>query len=263
MASQSNYVAREAKADGSIHYTDEEHARWRVLMNRQQKQLDNYAAPVYLSALDHLQIPDDHIPQCSEVSVRLLEATGWQVVPVPALIDFPTFFDLLARKRFPAASFIRSQKDMDYLPEPDIFHEILGHTPLLTDPSYASFVEAYGKAGCRASEQERVWLARLFWFTVEFGLLQTDDGIKAFGAGILSSITELPYSVEDQEAERRPFDEVEILRTPYRIDQLQPVYYVLESFEQLLQLGRKDLIPLVNKARSMGLKSATLDREAS
>jgi len=263
MASQSNYTARASNTDGSIDYSDEEHARWQVLMNRQHKALESHAAPVYLDALERLQIPEDHIPQCSEVSEQLLDATGWQVVPVPALIDFPTFFDLLARKQFPAASFIRSQKDMDYLPEPDIFHEILGHTPLLTDPHYASFVEAYGKAGCRASEQERVWLARLFWFTVEFGLLQTNDGIKAFGAGIVSSITELPYSVDNPEVERRPFDEVDILRTPYRIDQLQPVYYLLESFEQLLQLGRKDLIPLVNKARSMGLRSATLDREAS
>ena len=263
MASQSNYIANSATTDGSIHYTDEEHARWQLLMQRQQKQLDTYAAPVYLSALDHLQIPEDHIPQCSEVSERLLDATGWQVVSVPALIDFPTFFDLLARKRFPAASFIRSQKDMDYLPEPDIFHEILGHTPLLTDPDYASFVEAYGKAGCQAGKEERVWLARLFWFTVEFGLLDTDDGIKAFGAGIVSSRTELPHSIEDQSIERRPFDEIDILRTPYRIEQLQPVYYVLESFEQLLRLGQKDLIPLVNRARSMGIKPSAFERKAS
>jgi phenylalanine-4-hydroxylase len=263
MASQSNYIAREANTDGSIYYTDEEHARWQLLRSRQQKQLESHAAPVYLSALDRLQITEDHIPQCSEVSERLLDATGWQVVPVPALIDFPTFFDLLARKRFPAASFIRSLKDMDYLPEPDIFHEILGHTPLLTDPDYASFVEAYGKAGCRASQAERVWLARLFWFTVEFGLLNTDDGIKAFGAGIVSSRTELPYSVEDPGVERRPFDEIDILRTPYRIDQLQPVYFVLDSFEQLLALGQKNLIPLVNRARSMGLKPSAFERKAS
>jgi phenylalanine-4-hydroxylase len=263
MASQSNYIARKANSDGSIHYTDEEHARWQLLRSRQQKHLDSYAAPVYLSALDQLEIPKDHIPQCSEVSKRLLDATGWQVVPVPALIDFPTFFDLLARKRFPAASFIRSEEDMDYLPEPDIFHEILGHTPLLADPQYASFVEAYGKAGCRASQEERVWLARLFWFTVEFGLLHTDDGIKAFGAGIVSSRTELPYSVEDPGVERRRFDEIDILRTPYRIDQLQPVYFVLDGFEQLLQLGQKDLIPMISEARLMGLKSPAFERKAS
>lgn len=263
MASHSNYVAREANANGSIHYTDDEHARWQVLMNRQQKQLDIYAAPVYLSALDHLQIPKDHIPQCSEVSERLLDATGWQVVPVPALIDFPTFFDLLARKRFPAASFIRSEEDLNYLPEPDIFHEILGHTPLLADSQYASFMEAYGKAGCEASKEERVWLARLFWFTVEFGLLNTARGLKAFGAGIVSSKTELPYSVEDPGVERRLFDEIDILRTPYRIDQLQPVYFVLDSFEQLLQLGQKDLIPMISTARSMGLRSPTFELKAS
>ena len=263
MASQSNYIAREANPNGSIHYTDEEHARWQILMKRQQKELKNYAAPVYLRALDRLQIPEDHIPQCSEVSERLLDATGWLIVPVPALIDFQMFFDLLANKRFPAASFIRAQKDMDYLPEPDIFHEILGHTPLLTDPNYAGFVEAYGKAGCRASKEERVWLARLFWFTVEFGLLDTDDGIKAFGAGIVSSRTELPYSVESPSVERRSFNEIDILRTPYRIDQLQPVYFVLDNFEQLLQLGQKDLIPMIKMAFSMGLRSPNFEREAS
>lgn len=263
MAKNSNYVAKEPDANGHVHYTDEEHARWQILMCQQQKELHTHAAQIYLEALDRLQIPDDHIPQCSEVSERLLDATGWRVVPVPALIDFSTFFDLLATKQFPAASFIRSQQEMDYLKEPDIFHEILGHTPLLTDPGYARFVQAYGEAGCRANKEERVWLARLFWFTVEFGLIHTDNGIKAFGAGIVSSKTELPYSVQDARVERRPFNEIDILRTPYRIDILQTVYFILESLEQLFELAQKDLIPLVNKARSLGLKPATFERCAA
>lgn len=261
MARNSAYIAKEVSTSGRIHYTEEEHARWQILMNQQQKELNTHAAPVYLKALDRLQIPEDHIPQCNEVSERLLDATGWRIVPVSALIDFSSFFDLLARKRFPAASFLRSQEEMDYLQEPDIFHEILGHAPLLTDPKYARFVEAYGKAGRQASKEDRVWLARLFWFTVEFGLLHTDDGIKAFGAGIVSSRAELPYAVVDPQVERCPFNEIEILRTPYRIDSLQQVYFVLDSFDQLLKLGQKDLISLVNKARSKGLKSPLFDLE--
>jgi phenylalanine-4-hydroxylase len=263
MAKLTNYVAKEPDANGHVHYTDEEHDRWQLLMRRQQEELRAHAAPVYLDALDRLQIPDEHIPQCDEISERLLDATGWRVVPVPALIEFSTFFDLLARKRFPAASFVRSQQEMDYLKEPDIFHEILGHTPLLTDPRYAAFVQAYGEAGCRATKEQRVWLARLFWFTVEFGLIHTDDGVKAFGAGIVSSKTELPYAVTNTQVQRRPFDEIDILCTPYRIDILQTVYFVLNDLEQLFELAHKDLIPLVNKARVLGLKPATFERRAA
>ncbi len=263
MTKQSNYVAKKPDANGHVHYSDEEHARWQLLMRRQQKELRTYAAPVYLETLDRMQIPHDHIPQCDEISERLLDATGWRVVPVPALIEFSTFFDLLARKRFPAASFIRSRQEMDYLKEPDIFHEILGHTPLLTDSRYAAFVQAYGEAGCRASKEQRVWLARLFWFTVEFGLIHTDDGVKAFGAGIVSSKTELPYAVTSTQVQRRPFNEIDILRTPYRIDILQTVYFVLNDLEQLFELAHKDLIPLVNKARVLGLKPATFERRAA
>ncbi len=225
--------------------------------------LPRYAAPVYLEALERLELPQDHIPQCREVSRCLLAASGWSVVPVPALIDFPTFFAMLARRQFPAASFIRSQQEMDYLQEPDIFHEILGHAPLLCDPDYADFVQAYGAAGCRASPREQVWLARLFWFTIEFGLLRTDVGIRAFGAGIVSSRSELTYALEDPVVERRAFDEITILRTPYRIDVLQPVYYVLENLEQLFQLTHKDLNSLVKKARALGLEPTHLGRQSA
>lgn len=225
--------------------------------------LPDYAAPFYLEALEHLGLPQDHIPQCHEVSRCLLETSGWCVVPVPALIDFSTFFSMLARRQFPAASFIRSQQEMDYLQEPDIFHEILGHAPLLTEPDYADFVQAYGMAGCRASPQEQVWLARLFWFTIEFGLIQTDLGIRAFGAGIVSSRSELTYALEDPVVEHRGFDEIDILRTPYRIDILQPVYYVLENIEQLFQLTHKDLNSLVRKARALGLEPARFDRQSA
>ncbi len=260
MARFSSYVAKQANADGFIRYTDEEHARWQTLMQRQYEVLPRYAAPVYLEALERLQIPQDHIPQCAEVSARLLESSGWRVVPVPALIDFAGFFEMLANRQFPAASFIRSAQEMDYLEEPDIFHEILGHAPLLSDPEYASFVQAYGAAGCRAKPEQRVWLARLFWFTVEFGLIQTDAGIRAFGAGIVSSRQELVYSVVDPGVERRTFDVIDILRTPYYIDILQPIYYVLESLDQLFELTQRDLIPLIKTARTLGLEALPCDR---
>ncbi len=260
---QSGYIAKQADANGIVPYTDAEHARWQTLMQSQLEVLPRYAAPVYLAALEQLGLPQDHIPQCREVSRCLFAASGWSVVPVPALIDFSTFFAMLARRQFPAASFIRSQREMDYLQEPDIFHEILGHAPLLSNPDYADFVQAYGAAGCRASPREQVWLARLFWFTIEFGLLQTDAGVRAFGAGIVSSRSELAYAVEDPAVERRAFDEIDILRTPYRIDILQPVYYVLENLDQLFQLTHKDLNSLVRKARAQGLESARFYRQSA
>ena len=257
MPFRSNSVARQPDPGGYIHYSDEEHARWQLLIEQQLPILEKYASRDYLNALEQLQLPQNHIPQCEEVSSRLQDATGWSIVPVPALIDFSTFFEMLARRQFPAASFIRSQQEMDYLQEPDIFHEILGHAPLLLDESYARFVQAYGEAGCRASREERVWLARLFWFTVEFGLLRSENSLKAFGAGIVSSKLELPCSIEDKTVERRPFEIIDILCTPYRIDILQPVYFVLESFEQLFELANQDLIALVRKASRIGLKPAT------
>ncbi len=256
MGISSNYVARLPDSGGYIHYSAEEHARWQLLIEQQLPMLDKYASCEYLDALERLQLARNQIPQCDEVSSRLQDATGWRVVPVPALIDFSTFFEMLASRQFPAASFIRSQQEMDYLQEPDIFHEILGHAPLLLDDSYAGFVRAYGEAGCRASREERVWLARLFWFTVEFGLLRTENSLKAFGAGIVSSKLELPCSIEDKTVERRPFEIIDILCTPYRIDILQPVYFVLESLEQLFELANQDLVALVRKARAIGLRPA-------
>ncbi len=257
MVKCSNYFARQPGLDNHIHYTDEENCRWQFLFERQLPLLEEYAAPAYLEALEQLQLPRDHIPQCEEVSSHLLKATDWCIVPVPALIDYSTFFEMLSRRQFPAASFIRSNLELDYLQEPDIFHEVLGHAPLLLNESYAEFVQAYGQAGCRASNEEKVWLARLFWFTVEFGLLRTENSLTAFGAGIVSSKSELPYSIECENVERRTFEIIDILRTPYRIDILQRVYFVLESLEQLFEIANRDLIALIKKARTIGLKSTT------
>jgi phenylalanine-4-hydroxylase len=204
-----------------------------------------------------MDFPRDRIPQLHEVSERLLDHTGWSVAPVPALIDFTSFFELLANRRFPAATFIRRREDMDYLQEPDIFHEIFGHTPLLTDYRFAAFTEAYGKAGLAADKKDHAMLARLFWFTVEFGLIDTAEGLRSYGAGIVSSPGELEYALESGIPERRPFDALDALRTPYRIDIYQTVYFRLDSFDTLFELAQMDLIPLIGQARRLGMHAPT------
>jgi phenylalanine-4-hydroxylase len=190
------------------------------------------------------------VPQCEEVSRVLRECTGWEVAPVPALINFTDFFNLLANKRFPAASFIRTREEMEYLQEPDIFHEIFGHTPLLTDPRFAAFTHAYGKAGAAARKEDRPMLARLYWFTVEFGLIHRPRrGLRTYGAGVVSSIGETVYALDSEEPQRKPFDPMDVLRTPYRIDIFQPIYFVIESFDTLFEVAQMDLLALIEKAR--------------
>jgi phenylalanine-4-hydroxylase len=246
------YTAKTPDADGIIHYTDSENAVWHELITRQKQVLPGRACRAFIDALDVLDLPDDRVPQCPEVSAVLRECTGWGVTPVPALIPLDEFFSLLANRHFPAASFIRAPEELDYLEEPDIFHEIFGHTPHLTDRRFAAFTEAYGKAGLEASDPDREMLARLYWFTVEFGLVRTDEGIRSYGAGICSSPGETRYAVESDEPERVPFDPIEALRTPYRIDIYQPLYFVLESFDQLFDLAKSDLGAMIREARRLG-----------
>ncbi len=259
MAKASTYTAKAPDANGDIRYTDEEHAVWADLIVPQRERVRRFACREYNEALARLDLPDDRIPQCREVSAVLLDYTGWRVVPVPALIDFGEFFRLLADRQFPAASFIRRREDMGYLQEPDIFHEIFGHAPLLTDPRYAAFVEAYGKTGLAAADKDRVWLARLFWFTVEFGLLARDDAVQVYGAGIVSSSDEIGYAVDSPAVERRPLDMIDVLRTPYRIDILQTVYFTIESLSELYDLADRDLIGDIRRAQSLGLKQPTYE----
>jgi phenylalanine-4-hydroxylase len=172
---------------------------------------------------------------------------------VPSLINFDEFFRLLANKQFPVETFIRSREEFDYLQEPDIFHEIFGHCPLLTNPAFAHFTHTYGKLGYAASKEDRVYLARLYWFTVEFGLLNTPKGMRIYGGGILSSPGETVYSVESEQAERAPLDPIEVVRTPYRIDIMQPIYYVLPSFNSLYELAELDMMSVVEQAKKLGL----------
>lgn len=257
MAKSTNYIARRPDANGIIHYSDEENGVWCDLISGQLPMLEGKVCQAYIDALDLLSFPRDRIPQLHEVSAVLLEHTGWSVTAVPALIDFTSFFELLASRQFPAATFIRRPEDIGYLQEPDIFHEIFGHTPLLTDYRFAAFTEAYGKAGLAADKSDHAMLARLFWFTVEFGLINTTNGLRSYGAGIVSSPDELVYALESERPERRPFDVVEALRTPYRIDIYQTVYYILESFDTLFELAQMDLAPFITQARELGMHAPT------
>ncbi|WP_108500557.1 phenylalanine 4-monooxygenase [Paracoccus indicus] len=252
MPKSTEYDAKHADMDGFIAYDAEEDAVWRDLYAQQMPAVRRHMATPYLRGLDLLQMPTDRVPQCPDISARLGALTGWRVEPVPALIGFGRFFGMLADKAFPAASFIRKRKHFDYIEEPDIFHEIFGHTPLLTDPAFAAFSQAIGQAGTQCDKADYAWLIRLYWFSIEFGLMRQDGELKALGSGLASSVTELPWSLSGQ-PELRPFDVIDILRTPYRIDIHQPVYFVIEDLDDLFAAARRDLLADIAHARSLGL----------
>jgi phenylalanine-4-hydroxylase len=249
----SKYVSRQPDENGHIPYSGKEDAIWRDLITRQIPLLPGRACKPWIDAMHEMNFPMDRVPQLGEVSAVLQKHTGWSVAPVPALIGFTEFFELLASKRFPVATFIRTREDFDYIQEPDIFHEVFGHTPPLTDHRFATFCEAYGNAGLAAEPEDHVMLARLFWFTVEFGLVNTDEGIRAYGSGIMSSPGELEYAVESDKPQRKPFEPVDVLRTPYRIDIFQPIYFVIDSFDTLFHLAQEDLVAYIHEARRLGM----------
>lgn len=250
---ESKYVSKQPDGEGIIHWTAEENQIWQDLVARQLEIIPGKACDEYMEGLRLLDMPNDRIPQLHEINKVLQETTGWQVAQVPALIPFDEFFRLLANKQFPVATFIRSREEFDYLQEPDIFHEIFGHCPLLTNPAFAHFTHQYGKLGYAASPKERVYLARLYWFTVEFGLLNTADGLRIYGGGILSSPGETRYALESDKPERNPLRPLDALRTPYRIDIMQPVYYTLDSVDQLFEIADMDMMALVEEAMELGL----------
>jgi len=252
MPKSSKYEAKIVDDQGFINYSEQEDEVWATLYERQLALLPGRICTPFLDGLEQLQLPTDRVPQAKTLSERLMQLTGWSIEPVPALINFDRFFALLAAKRFPAASFIRTKEDMDYLQEPDIFHEIFGHVTMLTHQAFADFTESYGKAGLAASPKERVMLARLYWFTVEFGLIQSPEGVRICGGGIASSPGETLHAMESDAPIRRPFDPIEALRTPYRIDIYQSVYYILDRMEDLFDLAQSDLLALIRKAKALG-----------
>ena len=233
----SKYVAKQPDEHGIIAYTDTENATWQKLIERQMEVIQQRACDEFISGLQCLNMSHRSIPQCSEINNALGKATNWSVEPVAALIPVDYFFTLLSKRKFPAATFIRVPEELDYLQEPDIFHEFFGHCPLLTDPVYADFMHKFGVVALRANAVQREYLARLYWFTVEFGLMQTPEGLRNYGGGILSSKQETISAIESVEPERRALGNcIQALRTPYRTDIVQTIYYTIESFEELYRL---------------------------
>ena len=226
-------------------YTDVEHQTWVTLYERQMKILPGRAADVFLKGLDALDLHGSGIPDFREMNPKLEALTGWTVVCVPGLVPDEVFFDHLANRRFPSGQFIRKPDQLDYLQEPDIFHDVFGHVPMLTDPTFADYMEAYGKGGQRAASLGMLPnLARLYWYTVEFGLMETPEGRRIYGAGIVSSSTESKFSLGDPSPNRLGFDLERVMRTLYRIDDFQQVYFVIPSIEQLREVTLQDFGPV-------------------
>lgn len=217
-------------------YTDTEHKTWDTLYARLMEVLPNRAAPEFLKGLDALNLNRGGIPNFEDMSDELEALTGWRVVAVPGLVPDDVFFDHLANRRFPAGNFIRKPDQLDYIQEPDVFHDVFGHVPMLTNPIFADYMEAYGKGGLRSLRHASLKnLAALYWYTVEFGLIQTDQGLRIYGAGIVSSPAETKFSLEDPSPNRIGFDLERLMRTDYRIDDFQQTYFVINSYDQLFR----------------------------
>lgn len=227
-------------------YTAAEHAMWDALFARQVALLPGRAVPEFIAGLDMLRMDEGGIPRFDALSERLMKATGWQVVAVPGLVPDEVFFDHLANRRFVAGRFIRAPGQEDYLQEPDVFHDVFGHVPMLAHSVFADYMQAYGAGGLRAAGLGALTnLARLYWYTVEFGLIRNDDGLRIYGAGIVSSRTESIFALEDASPHRIAFDMARVMQTDYRIDDFQQSYFVISSFDDLLrQTVETDFAPL-------------------
>jgi phenylalanine-4-hydroxylase len=229
-------------------YSAVEHDRWNRLFRRSLAALQNRACDEYLAMVEALSLSEGGIPDMEKLNDRLEKITGWRVVPVIELVPDDVFFNHLANRRFPAGAFIRPEEQLDYLQEPDIFHDIFGHVPLLANPVFADFMVAYGKGGQRAMQLGQLAnLARLYWYTVEFGLIRTAAGLRIFGAGILSSVAESVFALESTSPNRIAFDLGRVMRTKYAIDDFQQTYFVIESFEKLLAACYQDFAPLYER----------------
>lgn len=227
-------------------YSAQEHAIWDQLFERQSRMLGSRVVSEFMDGLDILRMTRPGIPNFDELSERLMKATGWQVVAVPGLVPDDVFFEHLANRRFVAGRFIRTAEQIDYLQEPDIFHDVFGHVPLLANPVFADYMQAYGQGGLRADGLGAIQrLARLYWYTVEFGLIRQGDTLKIYGAGIVSSYGESVFALDDASPNRLGFDLRRLMRTNYRIDDYQQSYFVIDSFEDLLrQTVETDFAPL-------------------
>jgi phenylalanine-4-hydroxylase len=255
-----------AAADWTIdqgweNYSQAEHDVWITLYERQTTLLPGRACDAFLRGLDALDLHRSGIPDFRRINEELQRLTGWSVVAVPGLVPDDVFFDHLANRRFPAGQFIRKPDQLDYLQEPDVFHDVFGHVPMLTDPVFADYMQAYGQGGRRALSLGRLAnLARLYWYTVEFGLMETPAGLRIYGAGIVSSRAESIFALDDPSPNRLGFDLERVMRTPYRIDDFQQVYFVIPSIQTLQEVTLRDFGPLYDRlagASDLGIAEIT------
>ncbi|MBI4068491.1 phenylalanine 4-monooxygenase [Candidatus Kaiserbacteria bacterium] len=231
-------------------YTDAEHDRWRRMFECQQEILEDRACTQFLNGLEELGVMARQIPDFKKLNAVLFAKTGWKVVAVPGLVDDAIFFEHLAKREFPATCFIRREDQLEYIQEPDIFHDVYGHVPMLVDPIFADYMQAYGKGGLRALDSGMLpHLARLYWYTVEFGLIQTSQGLRIYGSGIVSSKKESIYALGSTRPRRMRFDLVRVMKTRYRIDNLQKIYFIIRSIEELMEITLRDFGPIYAELR--------------
>jgi len=232
-------------------YSADEHAIWDTLYKRQIKTLQGRAHNAFYEGLTALDLGSGGIPDFAVINKKLHGLTGWTVVAVPHLVPDDVFFDHLANRRFPAGRFIRGREQMDYIQEPDVFHDVFGHVPMLAQPIFADYMQAYGQGGLRSLEFDCLKnLARLYWYTVEYGLIDTPDGLRIYGAGIVSSNTESQFAVESPSPNRINFDLERVMKTDYRIDDFQQSYFVINDFSELFDMTQRDFAPLYTRLHS-------------
>jgi phenylalanine-4-hydroxylase len=229
-------------------YTPAQHAVWNTLFERQLKLLAGRACDEFVAGMRALPIGADQIPDFRRLSDALMKATGWQVVAVPGLVPDEVFFEHLANRRFPSGNFIRKADELDYLEEPDVFHDVFGHVPMLMHPVIADYIQAYGQGGLKAQRLSKLaQLARVYWYTVEFGLVQQAGGLRIYGSGIASSSAESVFAIDDPSPNRVRFNLERVMRTNYRIDDFQETYFVIRNLDELLELAHIDFAPIYER----------------
>ena len=232
-------------------YSAAEHALWRRLYARQAALVPSYACDEFRAALATLDYGTD-IPRVDAINRKLRPATRWEIVAVPGLVPDLVFFDHLANRRFPVTVWIRKPEEFDYIVEPDIFHDFFGHVPMLFDPVFADYMQAYGRGGIKAHALGAIeMLARLYWYTVEFGLIETPQGLRTYGAGILSSGGEIRHCIESPRPNRIGFDLLRVMRTLYKIDTFQETYFVIRGFGELFDATAPDFAPYYASLRAL------------
>lgn len=230
-------------------YTEEEHALWRKLYKRQAELLPGRACDEFIDSLNGLDAADG-IPDFERTSEALLKATGWRIVAVPGLIPELAFFTHLANRRFPVTVWLRKPEEFDYIVEPDVFHDYFGHVPLLFNHIFADHIQEYGKGGLKAMKLGGLdQLARLYWYTIEFGLIQSPKGLRVYGAGILSSGGEIKYCLEPSSSRHIKLDVERCMRTLYKIDSYQETYFVIRDFKQLFDDTAPDFTPIYQRIK--------------